>query len=744
MKRVNAKLLSLILIIIMIVIVVKISYESFINYENTVINQQKKYLLTISKSIGRSLELYVKEKETSLQALANHLEFYIESEDGETLNKTLYRSLSDFYIAHKKEVSSLIYLDLKNGNTSFYPNNVDEKNFILNSENFETEVQNIKDYLYPFIGKHYLDRNGEFSFNILIPIITKGMFRGILLGNIKLSNMHELLVKPVRAGDDGYAVVKDGYGNILMHPVKDQIGYDGINLRKEKYPNLDYSDIEKLFKKQQEEQEGSFVYYSYWWPKDKLERVKKINVYSRIYITDDYWIIPVLTSYSEIRKPIMNYLYSLTFISTVIILVFSWLIFLTIRIVKNKENYELETKYLKEINKNTEELRIKDAELHHKRKLETIGTLAGGIAHEFNNALTPIMGYSEMCLRELSPDYNSYNYVRSIHRAAKRAQDIINQIRVFSGDKNIKLKYTVTSSYKILSEAVSFVESIMPSDIKIMKEFNKNSGNIYANETQIHQMILNLCTNAQNAMKEQKNGVLKIVLKSIIREDDQWLKNNTYQERNYIKISIEDTGCGIEEEALHKIFEPFFTKKLSEKSSGLGLAIVSQIVNKHGGVIRVQSKVNKGSRFDIYLPKSEKAISLSQTQENFILQGKEKVLVVDNDEAIAKMLQSGLTELGYKTSSIINDGEILKEFNYIKAHYQIVVTDLTMPEVNGIQFAKKLKEANPNIKVILMTAYSNEPLEEYMKLKIIDKYLMKPVTAEQISKNIRKIMDNDK
>ncbi|WP_320045852.1 ATP-binding protein [uncultured Ilyobacter sp.] len=741
MKKINLKVFPVVAIVFVILIVGNISYRSFLNYQNIIVEQQMEHLMTISKSIGRSLELYVEEKEKGLRDLANNLEYSMEEYENKSVDEEILKRLETFYLSQNKEIDNLIYINISDNSLYSYPKDFDEEKFIREREDFEKEVSYVKKNKESYAGNPYLDRDDGFSFNILEPVVVKDKIVGIILAKIKVMNMYELLVKPVKAGKFGYAMVKDKDGLILMHPVKEQVGYDVIKSRMEKYPGLDYDDLEKLLEKQMLGQEGSYVYYSYWWPQDKLKKVKKLNAFSPAQVSEDFWIVAVVMSYDEISEPIINYLLSNIVVAIVVIMIFSWVIFLTVRMIKNKEAYEMETRYLKEINKSTEELRVKDAELHHKRKLETIGRLTGGIAHEFNNVLTPIMGYSEMILRTLDPELDSYDYVKTIHKSSKRAQEIIDQIRMFSGDKNIKIKYKIISINKILDDAISFAESVSPSNIKVIKNVDDDCGNVYANETQIHQVVLNLCTNAYNAMKETDLGVLKISAKNVKYKDFQGGDENIAEKKEYVKISFEDNGCGMDSETQEKIFDPFFTQKLSKKSSGLGLAIVQGIVTKHGGSIEVFSEKGKGSRFDIYIPIAQnKESDKDQVYEDEILRGSEKVLVVDDDEFIAEMLEKGLADLGYKAESMTGGIEILKKFDHIKNNFKILVTDLTMPEINGIQLAKKIKESNPEIKVILMTAYSEEPLEEYMRLGIIDSYLIKPVSAAQISRSIRELV----
>ncbi|WP_320047183.1 ATP-binding protein [uncultured Ilyobacter sp.] len=739
MKKNSLKTLSVVIIFFIILIVGNISYRGFLNYQNTIMTQQIEHLLTTSKSIGKSLELYVGEKEKSLKDMTINLGRYLEKTDKEFINDEILKTLEVFYHTQEKEVSELFYVSLDKKNTLSYPK-VDS---LVNYEILYDELDYVRKNKKSYVGMPYLDSNDGFSFNIAEPVIVKGDIIGVVFGKIKLEKIYKLLVEPVKAGKYGYAAVKEVNGKILMHPVKSHIGGNMVSFRKEKYPDLDLKELNKLLDKQRIEEEGFYIYNSYWWPQKELKKVKKISVFSRAQIGTEFWVVSIIISYDEIKEPIENYLYSSIIIASVIILIFSWVVFLTVRMIKNKEAYEMETNYLKEINKSTEELRKKDAELHHRRKLETIGTLTGGIAHEFNNVLTPIMGYSEMILRTLDPNIKSYDYAKNIYESSERAQEIIDQIRLFSGDKNIKIKYKVISINKVLREALRFSESLFPPDIKIIKDIKKEEWYLYANETQIHQVVLNLCTNACNAMRDRDNGVLKISTDRVKYQEDKVLQRSKLTKREYVKISFEDNGCGMDEDTVEKIFDPFFTKKLSEKSSGLGLSIVQGIVRKHGGTINVFSEIGKGSRFDLYLPIStEKITDPDKNVENEDILGNESILIIDDDKDVAEMLKSGLCDLGYQTAVITEGSKILKRFDYIKNNFKVVITDLAMPEINGIQLSKKIKVKKPEIKIILMTAYSDEPLEEYIRDNIIDAYLMKPVSASQISRCIRKIMRN--
>ena len=743
LKKIKFKIFPVVLFIIITVIVGKVSQNRFLSYQDIIVKQQMEHLLTISRSISRSMELYVDEKIKGLANLSNNLEDHIMESGRENLDKEVFKEFKAMHNSHNKEISNLIYIDVTKSLLISYPFDKKGHDFKVSGKGFSEDILFVKNNKKPYVGDPYIDLDGGFSFNIFEPVLDKGEIIGIVIEKIRIANMYELLVKPIKAGEYGYAMVKDHEGRILMHPVKEQVGYDVIASRKKRYPDLDYTDLEALLEKQKTGEAGSYIYYSYWWPQDKLEKVKKLNAFSPANVSKNFWIVAVVMSYDEISEPIINYLYSNIIIAVIIIVVFSCIIFLTMRMVKNKETHEMEINYLKELNKSSENLRKKEAELHYSRKLETIGTLTRGIAHEFNNILTPIMGYSEMILRTTDPDLDTYDYARSIYKSSRRAQEIIEQIQVFSGDKNMGIKYEVLSINKTVNEALKFSEATLPSNIKVIKDLKDNCGQVYANETQLHQVILNLCSNAYNAMKDEKSGILKISMECTDLHDDKIIREEPSGERPYIRLSFEDNGCGMNEETMNKIFDPFFTQKLSERSSGIGLAIVRGIVEKHGGTIKISSVENKGSRFDVYLPKARKKISgLKDDEENQALKGGENVLIVDDNTEIAEMLEKGLNELGYKTSKITDTTHVLKRIKYIKNNFQVVITDLSMPEISGIQISKKIKETHPDIKIILMTAHSEEPLEEYIHLKVIDDYLIKPTSAANVSKRIRTLIDH--
>lgn len=727
MNKVKFKITLILIFVVMIVVIKNINYKSFIDYENTILSQQNDHLLTIAKSTAKSLELHIDGKVREITNLADNLA--ILSEETKLSNKLILKELESFQKIQGKEILELRYIDKNEDTTAIYPMRMID----LKDLNFNDNFKRVRAMKIPYISKPFINSTGKFAFYIYQPLILNNNFEGIILGKIDLENIYNKLVKSIKAGKQGYVMVKDSNGIALMHPVKQQIGFDETKIGEKKYPNFDFSELKTLVKEQSKGEEGTFIYDSYWQSEKKFKKIKKMCGYAPAFIGDEFWMVSVVMSYDEISAPIKNYFYSSLLVSFIMILIFAWILSLIIRMVKNKEAYQMENSYLHELNEADKKLREKEAELHHKRKMETIGTLTGGIAHEFNNILMPIMGYSEMILRNLDSDTDIYEDVKVIYDSSKRSQEIIDQILTYS-DEKINVEHKVLFLSEILFEMKKIIESILSKDIELKLIIEDEKNFIIGNETQLHQVILNLVKNSINAMKNSKKQKLTIKLSRIIGED-----NN-----EYCKLSIKDTGCGMTEETLEKIFDPFYTKKLSKNSTGLGLSVVVGIVEKHGGYIQVSSEINKGSNFNLFFPltntKKMNSNKLEKEKYPIQLEGHEKIMILDDEKFIVKMLKKGLEGLGYTTESFENGYDVLKRFDNSSSKVcDILITDLTMPGISGIELATLLKEKNKNLKIILITAHPKEPLEIYIEDGIINDFLLKPVSAAEISRCIRKL-----
>lgn len=728
-KKIKTELILIGILIISIAIIINISSKIFLNYENILVRQQSEHLLTIAESTGRNIENYIQEKRRALDNLAHDIALLNYKDTEKKLEEKL-NILENFYLSQEKEIIELIYIDEFQNNFISYPKDASPDKYSLKEiyKGFDSSKEQ-KTY---FINTYFNEEYKDFFLYIYQGIFNEDVFQGIIVAKIEVNNIYTKFIQNLNIGKYGYAIVNDLNGKIIMHPIKDNISLNVFNIKKDLKNKHEISEFSKVVEEQLKLNTGVHIYYSKWWLQKKMQIFKKTSAFTPIYVGENSWFLTIIMSYAEISEPIKSYFYSTMFFSVLIISIFSCFIYFIIKINRSREAYKMETLYLKKLNYNAEILRKKDAELHHKRKIETIGTLTNGIAHEFNNILTPIMGYSEMLLNNNCLDDSIHEDIQIIYESSKKSKEIIEQILINSNVELLK-KHEIIPLNQIIENTIKILNKNILLGTEINIYLDKKIHFIMANETKIHQVILNLLKNAYNSMKKSKIKRLNISLENFIHETG----------KSYSKIIIEDTGCGMDEKTIHQIFKPFFSKKLTKNSTGLGLSVVLDIIKMHNGKIEVKSKLNQGTQFYIYLPnvdyidnnKTKLKIKNINKEE---LMGTEKIIIIDDDEFIAKMLKKSLEELGYTTIYFTDALVLLKEINYLyKKGYKIIITDKAMPSMNGIELSKIIREQNLYVKIILMTAYSDEPLKEYYDKKLIDGYIFKPITALQISKCIR-------
>lgn len=381
-----------------------------------------------------------------------------------------------------------------------------------------------------------------------------------------------------------------------------------------------------------------------------------------------------------------------------------------------------------------------ETQLRQAQKLETIGTLAGGIAHDFNNILVPIIGYTEMSLELLTDNKQVRSNLEKILKSSKRAKELIKQILTFSRQDKVGLE--PVEIHSLVKEALKLIRSSFPTTIEIRQHIDENCGTILADPTQIHQVLMNLCTNAYHAMRNS-GGVLDIRM-GIIEADYELAEKDKYFNpgKNYIVLTIKDTGQGMDKATQERIFEPFFTTKKVGEGTGLGLSAVHGIVISHGGKINIQSQPGKGSTFTIYLPQADdKKIKVKKINDP-LPKGHEHILFVDDEKDIATLYKQILENLGYVVTAKTNSLETLEEFKKNPDIYNLVITDQTMPNLTGADLAKEILHIRPDLPIILCTGYSESITQEKALAIGIKDYILKPLTMTTIASAIRRLLDN--
>ncbi|MBF0573406.1 MAG: PAS domain S-box protein [Desulfamplus sp.] len=386
-------------------------------------------------------------------------------------------------------------------------------------------------------------------------------------------------------------------------------------------------------------------------------------------------------------------------------------------------------------------------QLHQAQKLEAIGTLAGGIAHDFNNILSPIIGYTEMLSDEIPEGSPLRSSLNEIYAASMRAKDMVRQILTFARQEKSEVK--LIKMQHIVKEALKLIRSTVPSTIEIKQDIRKECGLINADPTQIHQIVMNLATNAYHAM-EETGGTMTISLKEVElnpKFNEQDLIGQDIQKGIYVCLTVADTGVGIPEDIKDKIFDPFFTTKKRDKGTGLGLSSIHGIVTGCGGAIRVDSKIGKGSEFNIYLPVAEsylKQEELLQVKIPSVEGGSEQILLVDDEPVLIKLQKNMLERLGYQVISRTSSIEALEAFRANPDKFDVVITDMAMPNMSGDKLSLELIKIRPDIPILLCTGFSTIISEEKALSMGIKGFLMKPVTVSDLDKKIRDVIKQNK
>ncbi len=380
-------------------------------------------------------------------------------------------------------------------------------------------------------------------------------------------------------------------------------------------------------------------------------------------------------------------------------------------------------------------------QLRQAQKMEAIGTLAGGIAHDFNNILAGIMGHTELALIRLNRNENAEKYLSEVLNASTRAKDLVSQILSFSRQSDTELKPLQIST--IIKEAMRLIRSTLPTTITIKISISSKQCIVVGNATQIHQVLMNLCANAAHAMASS-GGTLTVVLEPydiMINKQNETLNHPAgMSPGSYVQLTIADTGHGIAEQFIDRIFDPYFTTKEKDVGTGLGLAVVQGIVQKHGGTIGVKSRPGEGTTFVIFLPRVESEVKQDIKALQTIPKGKEKILLVEDDLVLADLSSKLLTTLGYQVTTRTDSKKALEVFLDDADAFDLIITDLIMPGLTGKILAGEILKHRPEIPIIVCTGFGDMITDEELIDAGIKGVLHKPITTYHLAQVIRQAL----
>ena len=377
-------------------------------------------------------------------------------------------------------------------------------------------------------------------------------------------------------------------------------------------------------------------------------------------------------------------------------------------------------------------------QLQQAQKMEAIGTLAGGVAHDFNNILGIILGNVDLAMADMPEDYPAFHNLQEIQNAVSRARDIVKQLLGISR----KSEQTLTFMHvvPVVEEAVKFLKATIPANIDIQTFLSSDYDVICADSTQIHQIMINLCTNASHAM-ETKGGRLSVRVENVTLTEIQPGVVQPIPPGTYVRLTVSDTGMGIDDDIKEKIFDPYFTTKETGKGTGMGLCMVQGIVNNCGGGIVLTSTPGEGTSFAIYFPSADMPVDEKIKAETEISSGSERILFVDDETLIVDLSKKMLKRLGYRVTACTKADQAISLVEDDPSAFDLVITDMAMPGLTGCQFVERLREVEPTLPVILCSGHIERISSEEIETLAISEVLSKPVSLKSLASTVRRTLD---
>ena len=549
--------------------------------------------------------------------------------------------------------------------------------------------------------------------------------------------MYQQLISEIHVGTNGYIMIKNDDNLVVMHPEAVQWGIKVVEGRQRIYNKdrtLDLSSLSELLRAQQEEEAGTLDYYSYWWTDPSLPRVHKISAFRHLKVGDSFWIVSAVVDYDDLYEPVQQSFVKVVFIFGGVALVLVLFMFQMFRLQERDRRSATEISDLKTLNQTLEELHRSEESLAHGQRLQMMGTLTGGIAHEFNNFLTPITGYADLIMADADPESEIYDNALEISEAAEKARDVVKQISAMSR-KNVETIYDAIPVERLLTQTRKLVETNCPRQVQLVEKMELKGEEVLGNSTQLQQVLLNICVNAIHAIGPAE-GTLTLEADVVPRSE---LLLRFPDERipevwpSYVRIRIADTGSGMDKETLQRIFEPFFTTKKTGEGTGLGLALAEQIIHTHRGQICAESTLGKGSTFFVYLPVLEQEREREQLQwgQNSNL----RILAVDDNQKVLSMLEKELSRLGLDVSTCARRGDVRTLLD--SQPFDVLAIDESVTKGSGVDFCMSIQGRFPGMTRIVMACALTRELIDAKSHGVMDGYILKPVAASTLLEEIR-------